>query len=112
MALSGKRLGRGLDALIPDKGANDNVASDKVISEKMINDKGEGVLDEEVIKRAVEEGKRNPRVVVWSLKSSIALRILKKSIPEFSISKEASKLLEEAIKRKYPEIWRIVEESI
>ena len=80
---------------------------EKMISETVTSDKLK--IDNSVVLRALEEGKKNPRVVVWSPKSSVVLRILKKTIPEFSISHEASKLLEEAIKEKYPEIWRIVE---
>lgn len=169
--MSGKkrRLGKGLDALIPksneevisdqitsekDTSEKEKVISDEVIKEQMITDKLESEtksvasvseakeevisekeklvsaqvisetkttetlisdklkVDERVLEKAIEEGKKNPRVVVWSPKSSIVLRILKKTIPEFSISKEASELLEEAIKKKYPEIWKLVEESI
>jgi hypothetical protein len=33
------------------------------------------------------------------------LRLLKKTKPEFSISKEASSLIEEAVKDKYPDLW-------
>ena len=164
--MSGKkrRLGKGLDALIPKSGEEvisdqitsekEKVISDKAIKEQMITDKLESEtksvtsesqakeevisekeklvsdqiisetktietlisdklkVDERVLEKAIEEGKKNPRVVVWSPKSSIVLRILKKTIPEFSISKEASELLEEAIKKKYPEIWKLVEETI
>lgn len=107
--MSGRKLGKGLDALISvgvedvDKVKSDEVKSDKEISEPVTTDQLS--LSRDVISRAIEDGKRNPRVVVWSPKSSVVLRILKKSIPEFSISKEASLLLEEAIKQKYPEIW-------
>ena len=155
--MSGKkrRLGKGLDDLIPK---SDNLESDEVISDQIVSEKGKVIsdklesetksvasvsdakeevisekvvsdqviseakttetlvsdklkVDERILEKAIEEGKRNPRVVVWSPKSSIVLRILKKTIPEFSISKEASRLLEEAIRRKYPEIWKLVEES-
>jgi histone H3/H4 len=40
------------------------------------------------------------------------LKFLKKTTPEFSISREAAKLLEEAVKSKYPEIWKAVEEAM
>ncbi len=91
----------------------DDVASAEVISENRITEALIKLkIDEKVLEKAIEEGKKNPRVVVWSPKSSIVLRILKKTIPEFSISKEASELLEEAIKKKYPEIWKLVEKSI
>ncbi len=91
-----------------EEGKVSGIKSEKVISETVASDKLK--IDKEVVLRALEEGKRNPRVVVWSPKSSVALRILKKTIPEFSISHEASKLLEDAIREKYPEIWKIVED--
>ena len=96
--------------MISDKLESDKEVkiSEKMISETVTSDKLK--IDNSVVLRALEEGKKNPRVVVWSPKSSVALRILKKTIPEFSISHEASRLLEEAIKEKYPEIWKIVEE--
>jgi len=40
------------------------------------------------------------------------LRVLKKTTPEFSMSREAAKLLEEAIKSRYPELWKAVEEAM
>ena len=105
--MSGKKLGKGLDALIS---VADDAKAEKrenaVTSEKVVSDHLS--VSSEILIKAVEDGKKNPRVVVWSPKSSMVLRVLKKSIPEFSISKEASLLLEEAIKRKYPEIWKEV----
>lgn len=106
--LSGKKLGKGLDALIS---VESDSLDDEVVSDQFADD-NLSVLTSDVIMKAVEDGKKNPRVVVWSPRSSIVLRVLKKSIPEFSISKEASLLLEEAIKRKYPEIWEKVEKYV
>jgi uncharacterized protein with HEPN domain len=51
-------------------------------------------------------------LVIWSPKALLALKILKNTVPNFSISGEASKLLEEAIRSKYPEAWRVAEELI
>lgn len=67
-------------------------------------------IDRDVFEKALEAGRKNPRVIIWSPKASVALRALRKTIPEFSISREASELLEEGIRRKYPEIWEMVEE--
>lgn len=66
-------------------------------------------ISDAVLEKALEEGRNNPRVVVWSPKASIVLRVLRKTIPEFSMSNAASELLEEAVRRKYPEIWEKVE---
>ena len=35
---------------------------------------------------------------------------LRKTEPEFSISKEASKLIDDAVSKKYPEIWELFED--
>ncbi|WP_405294587.1 AAA family ATPase [Methanobrevibacter sp.] len=50
---------------------------------------------------------KNPRITLWSSRSSAVLRYLRKTEPEFSISKEASILIEEAVSKKYPEIWEL-----
>lgn len=41
------------------------------------------------------------------MRAAAVLRYLKKTKPGFSISKEASTLIEKAIKDKYPDIWRL-----
>jgi len=159
MELSGKkkpakRLGRGLNALIPggapeeeevksDKLESETVVSDTVISESVKTDHekesavtgkdvevGERVISdkvksdsvtsgdvatkfaEDVVERALIEGEKNPRVVIWSPKASIAMRILKKTIPEFSISKVTSEILEEGIRERFPEVWEVVEQKL
>ena len=62
----------------------------------------------EEVKKIVE---KNPRITLWSSRSSAVLRYLRKTEPEFSISKEASKLIEEAVYKKYPEIWELFDEE-
>jgi hypothetical protein len=69
-----------------------------------------GAIDAQSIKTVGEDVKKNPRITLWSSRSAAVLRYLKKTQPEFSISKEASKLIEEAVKEKYPEIWDIFED--
>lgn len=53
---------------------------------------------------------KNPRITLWSSRSSAVFRYLRKTEPEFSISKEASILIDEAVSKKYPEIWKLFEE--
>ena len=53
---------------------------------------------------------KNPRITLWSARSSAVFRYLRKTEPEFSISKEASTLIDEAVSKKYPEIWKLFEE--
>lgn len=66
----------------------------------------------EVISDALADAKQNPRISLWSPKSAIVLRYLRKTKPEFSISEEAGLLLEEAIKERYPELLEQVEKAL
>ncbi len=54
---------------------------------------------------------KNPRITLWSARSAAVFRYLRKTEPEFSISKEASLMIEEAVSEKYPEIWKLFEED-
>ena len=63
-------------------------------------------LDE--VKKIVD---KNPRITLWSSRSSAVLRYLRKTEPEFSISKEASILIDEAVSKKYPEIWALFDDE-
>ncbi|MDO9044732.1 MAG: AAA family ATPase [Methanobacteriaceae archaeon] len=63
------------------------------------------------INLVISDVKKNPRITLWSSRSAAVLRYLKKTQPEFSISKEASKLIEDAVKEKYPEIWDLFDVS-
>ena len=53
---------------------------------------------------------KNPRITLWSSRSAAVFRYLRKTEPEFSISREASILIDEAVSKKYPEIWDLFEE--
>ena len=53
---------------------------------------------------------KNPRITLWSSQSAAVFRYLRKTEPEFSISKEASVLIDEAVSKKYPEIWELFED--
>ena len=80
--------------------------------ENFITDEVLNLLMDELLKRSIEEARKSPKLSVWSPKASAVLKFLKKTTPEFSISREAAKLLEEAVKSKYPEIWKAVEEAM
>ena len=70
----------------------------------------ESSLDQTLVENVILEVRKNPRISLWSAKSAAVLRLLKKTKPEFSISKEASALIEEAVKDKYPELWEEFED--
>ena len=65
------------------------------------------VLDINLNHTIIETVEKNPRITLWSAKSAAVLRYLRKTQPEFSISKEASRLIDEAIAEEYPEIWTL-----
>ena len=109
-------LGKGLDALISKKNLprtemeSTNVI-DKESEEELIIERALD-LNEDLIEEILAEIKKNPRISLWSAKSAAVLRYLRKTEPEFSISSEASLLIEKAVKEKYPEIWALFEEQL
>lgn len=107
-------LGRGLDALIkkstPKTTKKESKKEKNIIKEVKTSQDVNLTLNDEKIEQIKKEVEKNPRISLWSGKSAAVLRYLKKTTPEFSISNEASLILEEAIKEKYPEIWELFEE--
>ena len=106
-------LGRGLDALIKKpskskKDKNENVVKKTKTKKPDLNSSIS--LSNDKIEQIKKEVEKNPRISLWSAKSAACLRYLKKTTPEFSISNESSEILEEAIKKKYPEIWKLFED--
>jgi hypothetical protein len=97
------------------KGYNNNISkSKKNISKEKVTRQSEiesidneikPSIDQNLVENVVLEVRKNPRISLWSAKSAAVLRLLKKTKPEFSISKEASSLIEEAVKDKYPDLW-------
>jgi hypothetical protein len=126
-------LGKGLDALIRTNYLDEDEIQEKTEKTKLQtnksskkpensqnrDDKAESHVnsfqtinfDEKVLNDVLLEVHKNPRISLWSAKSAAVLRFLKKTKPEFSISNEASILIEEAVKDRYPDIWMIFEEK-
>lgn len=104
-------LGKGLDALI-QKPKEKNSSAKKVektpTSKSSVN--STLLLSDDKIEEIKKEVEKNPRISLWSIKSAACLRYLKKTTPEFSISKEASNILENAISNEYPEIWELFDD--
>jgi hypothetical protein len=63
--------------------------------------------EEKLVDEVIETVEKNPRITLWSARSAAVLRYLRKTEPEFSISSEASNLIDAAIAEKYPEIWTL-----
>ena len=95
------------------------VQVDKSESEDVHSDEGSGEglqtlqeikIQEEHVAEVKEIVDKNPRITLWSSRSSAVFRYLRKTEPEFSISKEASILIDEAVSKKYPEIWALFDD--
>ncbi len=115
----GGALGRGLDALISKEYVKDSeteAVKKELIAEDPVEDIEEpsevNVIHQKIVDAILEDVKKNPRVSFWSARTAAVLRFLRKTEPEFSISSEASLLMEEAVKEKYPEIWEMFEEHM
>ncbi len=126
-------LGKGLDALIRSNYLDEEEIQEKTEETTLdvtksslkpensqnLEDKAESQVnsinnlnfDDKVINDVLLDVHKNPRISLWSAKSAAVLRFLKKTKPEFSISNEASILIEEAVKDRYPDIWMIFEEK-
>lgn len=98
---------------------SEEIQVDKGESEDLHSDEGTGKglqtlpeikIQEAHIAEVKEIVDKNPRITLWSSRSSAVFRYLRKTEPEFSISKEASLLIEEAVAKKYPEIWALFDD--
>jgi hypothetical protein len=65
--------------------------------------------DAEVWREAIGLAEEEPRMTFVSSKSKAVLVYLRKTTPEFNISKALAVIVEEAIKGRYPELWKNVE---
>ena len=88
---------------------SEDIRSD-IHSEESVQIPQEVKIQEEHVAEVKEIVDKNPRITLWSSRSSAVFRYLRKTEPEFSISKEASILIEEAVSKKYPEIWALFED--
>jgi hypothetical protein len=60
---------------------------------------------QETYTTAMEIGFSNPRISVYSPMAASVLEYLDRTTPRFCKSETGAKLLDEAIKERYPEIW-------
>ncbi|MBR4447765.1 hypothetical protein [Methanobrevibacter sp.] len=93
-----------------DDDTSEDLSSDSN-SEKSIQTSQEIKIQKEHVEEVKRIVNKNPRITLWSSRSSAVFRYLRKTEPEFSISKEASLLIEEAVSKKYPEIWALFDED-
>jgi len=72
-----------------------------------------GAVDEATLKRVLEMVKyREPVVSVWNKEIMICFKYLVLTKPAFKVSEEAADMLKKAIKKKYPKLWRRVQQAL
>ena len=90
-----------------DDGSSEDLSGDKGSEESV---QTSSRVQKEHVDEVLAIVEKNPRITLWSSRSSAVFRYLRKTEPEFSISKEASTLIDEAVSKKYPEIWELFDE--
>jgi hypothetical protein len=68
------------------------------------------IFNEDMLNRATKEAEKNPKLTVWSPYAYAVFKYLRKTKPEFSMSEEASSLLDDAVARKYPKLLQALSE--
>lgn len=68
-------------------------------------------IDQNALIKAIDEAKNKSKVTIWNPEVSAVLRYMQLTTVRYSMSKEASILLEKAVKKAYPDIWRAVKEN-
>ena len=82
------------------------------LKDKGSDSKAKG-LNSKALGEAVEGANSNRQsIAIWSPKISAVMWYLKKTTPEFFISEEARKILEEGLEKKYPELFQKVKEEM
>ena len=79
-------------------------------SEDSVPSSQEDEIKKENVAEVLDIVDKNPRITLWSSRSAAVFRYLRKTEPEFSISREASILIDEAVSKKYPDIWKLFED--
>lgn len=113
---------KGMDAIFsgvstPKSGVS-TPESELSITESEVENKESGVrspdsgIDVDVLAKAIKQGHENPRISGWNPIVMSVLRYRNLTIPAYSMSKEISNLLENAIREKYPELTTHVEKGL
>ena len=103
-------LSNGQEEVSQDVETSEDLSGDSG-SEESVQTSQEIKIQKEHIEEVKKIVNKNPRITLWSSRSSAVFRYLRKTEPEFSISKEASILIDEAVSKKYPEIWALFEDD-
>ena len=85
-------------------------------SEVCITESGVGITESgvnmSILAQAIKQGTENPRISSWNPLVMAVLRYRNLTIPAYSMSKEISDLLENAIREKYPELSDQIEKAL
>jgi len=89
-----------------------NLAFERGTARPEANESNSGNFDMDILNRAAIEAIKNPKLTVWSPYAYAVFKYLRKTMPEFSMSQEASSLLDEAVARKYPGLSQALREKM
>jgi hypothetical protein len=67
-------------------------------------------IDPQILQQALNEADAKSKITIWNPEVSAVLRYMQLTTVRYSMSKEASILLEKAVKKAYPDVWRAVKE--
>jgi len=96
------RLGRGVENLFQEPSPKKPVE----VAATKLEDVNLTILRQA---RSEATAKGSPVVGVWSVRAKTLLRYLVMTKPRFKESKEAAGLLEDGLRKKYPQIWAAIE---
>lgn len=64
------------------------------------------VADAQIWREAIRLAEEEPRITFVSTKVKAILIYLRRTVPDVSASKITAEIVEDAVKQKYPELWR------
>lgn len=97
-------LGKGVNAIFGDK-VDSSVQVEPEATKIKTTPKKEVESDMEIKRRVLEKAITNPRAMLYSEIGSAVLNYFRETTPKFSMSAEASRLVESAIQQEYPELY-------
>jgi hypothetical protein len=117
MDLLERKLDKTSDQDLTKQGISDPSINSQVISSQVVSQDPKNTISQVPNTTIIHESvrvafKERPRVSFWSPRVSAILYCLKKTIPDFSKSEEVETLLEEALSKKYPELYKLVTEEM
>jgi hypothetical protein len=109
------KLGKGAAAIF-SQAESQTLKEDKTIAEiqpsEVETHKMKDEIDAEALKQAIEEGKKYPKVTVYSPIIAAVMRYREITTPRFKLSPEVEIRLEKALRKEDPKLWAAVEENI